>query len=162
MERVGYSFAACIGNGERVAPCVIDIPCDKAALRIENLIHVAGKGAANNVVRRNACRVFILNTTQRPERIISNTARPRRSSVFRPTAARSHTDTALSRRPPFFQGADRPRHIITLALRNQIRFYCFTDDMNLVPCLSAAACKCKQQNCCQCNDYVSHFCISHY
>ena len=61
MERVGYSFAACIGNGERVAPCVIDIPCDKAALRIENLIHVAGKGAANNVVRRNACRVFILN-----------------------------------------------------------------------------------------------------
>ena len=39
------------------------------------------------------------------------TAKSRRSSVFRPTAARSHTDTALSRRPPFFQGADRQRRI---------------------------------------------------
>ena len=61
MERVGYSFAACIGNGERVAPCVIDIPCDKFTGCTEYLIYVAGKGAANNVVRRNACRVFILN-----------------------------------------------------------------------------------------------------
>ena len=39
------------------------------------------------------------------------TARSRRSSVFRPTAARSHTDTALSRRPPFFQAAVRQRRI---------------------------------------------------
>lgn len=59
MVCISNGFAACIGNGERVAPCVVNISCDKAALRIENLIHVAGKGAANNVVRRNACRVFI-------------------------------------------------------------------------------------------------------
>ena len=61
MERVGYGFAACIGNGERIAPCVVDVPCKQVALGVVNLIHVAGKGAANNVVRRNACRVFILN-----------------------------------------------------------------------------------------------------
>ena len=71
MERVGYGFAACIGNGERVAPCVVDLPRKQVALGVVNLIHVAGKGAANNVVRRNACRVFILDAAQRPERIVS-------------------------------------------------------------------------------------------
>ena len=40
MERVSYGFAACIGNGECVALCVIDISCDKAALRIENLTDI--------------------------------------------------------------------------------------------------------------------------
>lgn len=40
MERIGYGFAACIGNGERVALCVIDISCDKASLRIENLTDI--------------------------------------------------------------------------------------------------------------------------
>lgn len=63
-------LAACIGNGERIAPCVIDIPCDKAALRIENLIHIAGKSAADDVVCCNACRVFILDAAQHTECIV--------------------------------------------------------------------------------------------
>ena len=71
MERVGYGFAACIGNGERIAPCVVDIPCDKFTGCTEYLIYVAGKGATNNVVRRNACRVFILDAAQHAERIVS-------------------------------------------------------------------------------------------
>ena len=37
MVCISNGFAACIGNGERIASCVIDIPCDKAALRIKNL-----------------------------------------------------------------------------------------------------------------------------
>ena len=71
MERVGYGFAACIGNGERVAPCVVDVPRKQVALGVVNLIHVAGKGATNNIVRRNACRVFILDAAQHAERIVS-------------------------------------------------------------------------------------------
>ncbi len=61
MERVGYGFAVRVNHRKRIAPRVIDIPRKQVALGIVNLIHVAGKGAANNVVRRNACRVFILN-----------------------------------------------------------------------------------------------------
>lgn len=40
MVCIGNGLAACIGNGERVALCVIDISCDKAALRIENLTDI--------------------------------------------------------------------------------------------------------------------------
>ena len=71
MERVGYGFAACIGNGECVAPRVIDIPRKQIALGVVNLIHVAGKGAADDVVCCNACRVFILDAAQHAECIVS-------------------------------------------------------------------------------------------
>lgn len=98
MERVGYGFAACIGNGECVAPCVVDVPRKQVALGVVNLIHVAGKGAADDVVCCNACRVFILDAAQRSERIVKYTARPRRSSVFRPTAARLRTGIPSLRR----------------------------------------------------------------
>lgn len=40
MVCISNSFAACIGNGECAAPCVVDIPCDKAALRIKNLTDI--------------------------------------------------------------------------------------------------------------------------
>lgn len=40
MVCISNGFAACIGNGECIAPCVIDISCDKAALRIENLTDI--------------------------------------------------------------------------------------------------------------------------
>ena len=70
MERVGYGFAACIGNGERIAPCVVDVPRKQVALGVVNLIHVAGKGAADDVVCCNACRVFILDAAQHTECIV--------------------------------------------------------------------------------------------
>ena len=71
MERVGYGFAACIGNGERAAPCVVDVTRKQVALGIVNLIHVAGKGAADDVVRHRSGCVPILYTAQRSERIVS-------------------------------------------------------------------------------------------
>lgn len=40
MVCISNGFAVGIGNGERVAPRVIDVPCDKAALRIENLTDI--------------------------------------------------------------------------------------------------------------------------
>ena len=71
MVCISNGFAACIGNGERIAPCVIDIPRKQVALGVVNLIHVAGKGAADDVVCCNACRVFILDAAQHAERIVS-------------------------------------------------------------------------------------------
>lgn len=71
MVCISYGFAACIGNGECVAPRVIDVTCKQVALSVVNLVCVARKRAADDVVCCNACRVFILDAAQRPERIVS-------------------------------------------------------------------------------------------
>lgn len=40
MVCIGNGFAVGIDHRKRAAPCVVDIPCDKAALRIENLTDI--------------------------------------------------------------------------------------------------------------------------
>ena len=67
---VGYFVSICIQNRRCLSPRVVDVTRKQVALSVVNLIHVAGKGATNNVVRRNACRVFILDAAQHAECIV--------------------------------------------------------------------------------------------